>query len=35
MPKEKKYVKVENERNENGDVYGKDSRGRIIKIEQN
>ena len=34
MAKEKKYVKVESEKAENNEVYGKDSHGRIIKIEQ-
>lgn len=34
MPKEKKYVRVESEKNENDEVYGKDSHGKIIKIEQ-
>ena len=34
MTKEKKYVKVQSEETANEDVYGKDSHGRIIKIEQ-
>ena len=34
MVKEKKYVKVQSEETENNEVYGKDSHGRIIKIEQ-
>ena len=34
MAKEKKYVKVESEKSENNEVYGKDSNGKIIKIEQ-
>ena len=34
MVKEKKYVKVQSEKTENEEVYGKDSHGRIIKIEQ-
>jgi len=34
MAKEKKYVKVESEKAENNEVYGKDSHGKIIKIEQ-
>ena len=34
MAKEKKYVKVESEKTENNEVYGKDSHGKIIKIEQ-
>ena len=34
MVKEKKYVKVESEKAENNEVYGKDKQGRIIKIEQ-
>ena len=34
MTKEKKYVKVQSEETENKEVYGKDSHGRIIKIEQ-
>lgn len=34
MVKEKKYVKVQSEETENKEVYGKDSHGRIIKIEQ-
>lgn len=34
MAKEKKYVKVESEKVDNGEVYGKDSHGKIIKIEQ-
>ncbi len=35
MAKEKKYVKVESEKSENNEIYGKDSHWRIIKIEQN
>ena len=34
MVKEKKYVKVQSEEPENKEIYGKDSHGRIIKIEQ-
>ena len=34
MAKEKKYVKVESEKSENNEVYGKDEHGKIIKIEQ-
>jgi hypothetical protein len=34
MAKEKKYVKVQSEETESKEVYGKDSHGRIIKIEQ-
>ena len=34
MTKEKKYVKVESERTEDNEVYGKDRHGKIIKIEQ-
>ena len=34
MAKEKKYVKVESEKAENDEIYGKDSHGKIIKIEQ-
>lgn len=34
MAKEKKYVKVESEKTENNEVYGKDKHGKIIKIEQ-
>ena len=34
MAKEKKYVKVESEKAESNEVYGKDSHGKIIKIEQ-
>lgn len=34
MTKEKKYVKVQSEETESKEVYGKDSHGRIIKIEQ-
>lgn len=34
MVKEKKYVKVQSEETESKEVYGKDSHGRIIKIEQ-
>ena len=34
MAKEKKYVKVESERAEDNEVYGKDRHGKIIKIEQ-
>jgi hypothetical protein len=34
MAKEKKYVKVESEKSESNEVYGKDSHGKIIKIEQ-
>ncbi len=34
MAKEKKYVKVQSEETENNEVYGKDSHGKIIKIEQ-
>ena len=34
MAKEKKYVKVQSEEPENKEIYGKDSHGRIIKIEQ-
>ena len=34
MAKEKKYVKVESENAESNEVYGKDSHGKIIKIEQ-
>jgi len=34
MAKEKKYVKVESERTEDNEVYGKDRHGKIIKIEQ-
>ena len=34
MAKERKYVKVESEKAESNEVYGKDSHGKIIKIEQ-
>ena len=34
MAKEKKYVRVESEKSESNEVYGKDSHGKIIKIEQ-
>lgn len=34
MAKEKKYVKVESEKAENNETYGKDEHGKIIKIEQ-
>ena len=34
MAKLKKYVKVESEKTENNEVYGKDNHGKIIKIEQ-
>ena len=34
MAKEKKYVKVESEKAESNEVYGKDAHGKIIKIEQ-
>ena len=34
MAKEKKYVKVESEKSESNEIYGKDSQWRIIKIEQ-
>ena len=34
MAKEKKYVKVESKKTGNDEVYGKDSHGKIIKIEQ-
>ncbi len=34
MAKEKKYVKVESEKAESNEVYGKDDHGKIIKIEQ-
>ena len=34
MAKEKKYVKVESKKDESNEVYGKDSHGKIIKIEQ-
>ena len=34
MAKEKKYVKVESKKAESNEVYGKDSHGKIIKIEQ-
>ena len=34
MAKEKKYVKVESTKTGNDEVYGKDSHGKIIKIEQ-
>ena len=34
MAKEKKYVKVQSEETENNEAYGKDSHGKIIKIEQ-
>ena len=34
MAKEKKYVKVESERAEDNEVYGKDRHGKIVKIEQ-
>lgn len=34
MAKEKTYVKVESTKPENDEVYGKDSHGKIIKIEQ-
>ena len=34
MAKEKKYVKVKSENTESNEVYGKDSHGKIIKIEQ-
>jgi len=34
MAKEKKYVKVESEKSENNEIYGKDRHGKIIKIEQ-
>ena len=33
MAKEKKYVKVESTEADNGEVYGKDRHGKIIKIE--
>ena len=33
MAKEKKYVKVESKKSESNEVYGKDSHGRIIKVE--
>ena len=34
MAKEKKYVKIESEKSETNEVYGKDSHWKIIKIEQ-
>ena len=34
MAKEKTYVKVESAEADNGEVYGKDRHGKIIKIEQ-
>jgi len=34
MAKEKKYVKVESEKTESNEVYGRDRHGKIIKIEQ-
>ena len=34
MTKEKKYVRVESEKTESNEVYGKDEHGKIIKIEQ-
>ena len=34
MAKEKKYVKIESEKSESNEVYGKDAHGKIIKIEQ-
>lgn len=34
MTKEKKYVKIESEKSENNEVYGKDEHWKIIKIEQ-
>lgn len=34
MAKEKKYVRVESEKTEDNEVYGKDHHGKIIKIEQ-
>ena len=34
MAKEKKYVKVQSEKAESDEVYGKDAHGKIIKIEQ-
>ena len=34
MAKEKKYVRVESEKTEDNEVYGKDRHGKIIKIEQ-
>lgn len=34
MAREKKYVKVESKKTENNDIYGKNSHGKIIKIEQ-
>ena len=34
MAKEKKYVKVESEKAESNEVYGKDAHGKIIQIEQ-
>ena len=34
MAKEKKYVKVQSEKTESNEVYGKDAHGKIIKIEQ-
>jgi hypothetical protein len=34
MVKEKTYVKVESTKSETNEVFGKDSHGKIIKIEQ-
>lgn len=34
MAREKKYVKIDSKNAENGEVYGKDEHGKIIKIEQ-
>jgi hypothetical protein len=34
MAKEKKYVRVESEKAEDNEVYGKDRHGKIIKIEE-
>ena len=34
MPIQKKVVKIESEKSENGETYGKDKHGKIIKIEQ-
>ena len=34
MAKEKTYVKVDSHESDNGEVYGKDEHGKIIKIEQ-
>ena len=34
MARETKYVKIDSKNAENGEVYGKDEHGKIIKIEQ-